>query len=121
MSPVRSRSPAPSIQQLTDSGTSDVFSIVFKTPRGLAFLSKGRSHDNSRSAARGLSEDFTPLLGIKQTTAPVLRNALSERGVEVFDNSKTRFPSGAASGGFAIRARTEVINAAEKTPAFLGK
>jgi hypothetical protein len=82
------------------------------------------------------AEDFTPLLGIKQATAPVLRNALSERGVEIFENSETRFPSGAASGGWAefgaidsyghahpddlaMRAKTEVINAADRVKQLL--
>jgi hypothetical protein len=82
------------------------------------------------------AEDFTPLLGIKQATAPVLRNALSERGVEIFEDSETRFPSGAASGGWAefgaidsyghahpddlaIRAKTEVLNAADRVKQLL--
>ena len=82
------------------------------------------------------AEDFTPLLGIRQATAPVLRNALSDRGVEIFENSETRFPSGAASGGWAefeaidsyghahpddlaMRAKTEVINAADRVKQLL--
>lgn len=76
------------------------------------------------------AEDFTPLLGIKPATAPVLRRALSERGVEIFEDSEMRFPSGAASGGWAefgaldsyghahpddlaARAKIEVVNAAD--------
>lgn len=102
---------------------------VTATAKAAVMTNPGQLHGAS-------AEDFTPLLGIKQATAPVLRNALSERGVEIFENSETRFPSGAVSGGWAefgaidsyghahpddlaIRAKTEVINAADRVKQLL--
>jgi hypothetical protein len=102
---------------------------VTATAKAVVMTIPGQLHGAS-------AEDFTPLLGIKQATAPVLRNALSARGVEIFENSETRFPSGAASGGWAefgaidsyghahpddlaIRAKTEVINAADRVKQLL--
>jgi hypothetical protein len=76
-------------------------------------------------------EDFAPLLGIKPATAPVLRDALTESGVEVLEGSESLFPSGAEAGGWAefgkidayghahpddlpVRVKTEVMNAADR-------
>lgn len=76
-------------------------------------------------------EDFTPFLGIKPATAPVLRDAMSQTGVEVLEGGETRFPSGGDAGGWAefgqidayghahpddlpARVRTEVMNAADR-------
>ncbi len=76
-------------------------------------------------------DDFAPLLGLRTATAPVLREALAQRGVEVLEGSETRFPSGAEPGGWAefgqidayghahpddlpVRVKTEVLNAADR-------
>jgi hypothetical protein len=76
-------------------------------------------------------DDFAPLLGLKTATAPVLREALAQRGVEVLEGPETRFPSGAEPGGWAefgqidayghahpddlpVRVKTEVLNAADR-------
>jgi hypothetical protein len=79
----------------------------------------------------GSGEDFTPFLGIKPATAPVLREALAQAGVQVLAGSETLFPSGGDGGGWAefgqidayghqhpddlpARVRIEVMNAADR-------
>jgi len=76
-------------------------------------------------------EDFAPFLGIKPATAPVLREAMAQTGVEVLAGAETRFPSGGDAGGWAefgqidayghahpddlpARVQTEVMNAADR-------
>jgi hypothetical protein len=76
-------------------------------------------------------DDFTPFLGIKPATAPVLRDAMAQTGVEVLEGGETRFPSGGEPGGWAefgridayghahpddlpARVRVEVMNAADR-------
>jgi hypothetical protein len=82
-------------------------------------------------------DDFTPFLGIKPATAPVLRDAIAQTGVEVLEGAETCFPSGGESGGWAefgqidayghahpddlpARLRTEVMNAADRIMQLLG-
>jgi hypothetical protein len=77
------------------------------------------------------AEDFAPFLGIKVATAPVLRDAIAQEGVEVLGGADTLFPSGAEHGGsaefgqieayghahpddLAARVRTEVMNVADR-------
>src|SRR5664280_1688752 len=47
------------------------------------------------------AEDFAPFLGTKVATAPVLRDAIAQQGVEVLGGADTLFPSGAEHGGWA--------------------
>jgi hypothetical protein len=77
------------------------------------------------------AEDFAPFLGIKAATAPVLRDAIAQEGVEVLEGAETLFPSGAERGGWAefgqidayghahpddlpARVKIEVMNAADR-------
>jgi hypothetical protein len=79
----------------------------------------------------GSGEDFTPFLGMKPATAPVLRDAMAQTGVEVLEGAETRFPSGGDTGGWAEfgqidsyghkhpddlpdRVQKEVLNAADR-------
>jgi hypothetical protein len=76
-------------------------------------------------------EDFTPFAGNKAATAPVLRDLMAQRGVEVLEGSEHRFPSGSEAGGWAecgqidayghahpddlpMRCQTEVMNVADR-------
>lgn len=85
----------------------------------------------------GAGEDFAPFLGIKVATAPVMRNAMAQTGVEILEGSETLFPSGSDGGGWAefgqidayghahpddlpVRVRTEVMNAADRILQLLG-
>jgi hypothetical protein len=77
------------------------------------------------------AEDFAPFLGIKVATAPVLRDAIAQAGVEVLSGAETLFPGGAEHGGWAefgqidayghahpddlaARVKTEVMNVADR-------
>ena len=77
------------------------------------------------------ADDFTPFLGLKPATAPLLRDAMAQRGVDVLEGSDNRFSSGSDGGGWAecgqidayghahpddlpARCQTEVMNVADK-------
>ena len=82
-------------------------------------------------------EDFTPFVGTKAATTPVLREAMAQRGVEILEGSENRFSSGSEAGGWAecgqidayghahpddlpIRCQTEVMNVADRVVQLLG-
>jgi len=81
-------------------------------------------------------DDFTPFLGIKPATAPVMRDAMAQTGVEVLQGAEMLFPSASEAGGWAefgqidayghahpddlpARVQTEVMNAADRIIQFL--
>jgi hypothetical protein len=47
------------------------------------------------------SEDFAPTLGVKTASAPVLRAAMAQVGVEILAGSEKLFPNGTERGGWA--------------------
>jgi hypothetical protein len=84
----------------------------------------------------GSGDDFAPFLGIKAATAPVLREALAQTGVEILGGAETLFPAGGDAGGWAefgqidayghahpddlpLRVQTEVMNAADRVAQLL--
>lgn len=48
----------------------------------------------------GSGEDFAPSLGARTATAPILRDAMERRGVEMLSSGEDRFPSGSMQGGW---------------------
>jgi hypothetical protein len=57
----------------------------------------------------GNGEDFTPLVGTKLATAPVLRDRMAEQGVEVLDSDEIRFAAGTEGGGWTECGRIDTL------------
>lgn len=77
------------------------------------------------------ADDFTPFVGLKPATGPVLREVMAAHGVDVLEGPDNRFSSGLDGGGWAecgqidayghahpddlpMRCQTEVMNVADK-------